>query len=92
MKIYTLWAQRTDNHNYGLWPELLVAWDEYCIEGNEEGYEEAVKEAIERNGGLGPGKGLSAVREVIIEVLDSAIEAAFEVPEILGVVRPGTKK
>lgn len=82
MKIYTLWAQRTENYEGEYAPELLVAWDECCMDENGEGYTEAVKKAIEDNGGLGPGKGLSAVREIILKVPNSAIEAAFAVPEI----------
>lgn len=86
MKIYTLWAQRTEHHPGEYAPELLVAWDEYCMDENGEGYDEEVKAAIERNGGLGPGKGLAAVREITIEVPDGAIEKAFATPVIEGTI------
>jgi len=86
MKIHTLWAQRSEDYDGEYAPELLVAWDEHCMDSNGEGYDEEVEKAVERNGGLGPGKGLSAVREIIIEVPDEAIDKAFAIPQIKGSV------
>lgn len=86
MKIHTLWAQRTETYDGEYAPELLIAWDEGCMDENGEGYDAEVKDTIERSGGLGPGKGLSAVREIIIEVSGEAIDKAFARPEIVGTV------
>jgi len=59
------------------------------MDENGEGYEEAVKKAIDGNGGLGPGKGLSAVREIVIYVPDEAIDKAFALPEVKAEVIDG---
>lgn len=68
MKIYTLWGKRPDDTT-----ELMVAWDEYCVDGNPEGFEEALAEARKSW-----GSDLVDDRPLAIEIPDEAVERLFE--------------
>lgn len=78
IRIRTLWGQRLDTYGDDF-PELMVAWDEFCVDGNPEGYAEDKKKAIESW-----GDDLAAQREIVISVPTDQIEAAFRAPTIQG--------
>lgn len=59
-------------------PELLLAWDEYCIEENPEGWETEVQSLIEHL-----GKEMTAMRIVDIEVDSKRLrDALVKTPEL----------
>lgn len=62
-------------------PEVMVAWDEYCIDSYPEGFEEECEKAKKSW-----GTDLLAHRLVNIKVSESDLCAAFETPEISGTV------
>ena len=41
MNIRTMWGQRLVSHPGEFGPELMVAWDEYCVDENWDGWNEA---------------------------------------------------
>lgn len=45
MRVVCLFGERRGYE--GDMPELMVAWDEYCIDANPEGFEKACHDAIE---------------------------------------------
>lgn len=72
-----LWGQRKVNYPGEYAPELMVAWDEYCLDANWEGYEEEKAKVIAEW-----GTELLMARELILEVPDDAIDALFETPTV----------
>ena len=45
MVLYTLFGQRKETYHGEYGPEVLVCWDEFCVDENPEGWDEAVAEA-----------------------------------------------
>ena len=53
--------------------ELMVAWDEYCVDANSEGFEEDCKKAKESW-----GSDLAQWREVHITIDENKLQGLFE--------------
>lgn len=51
MRIYMLMGQRPCSYPGEYGPELIVAWDEFCVEQNPDGWEEAKKEELQHSAG-----------------------------------------
>ena len=68
MKIKCLFGMRSNG--YGI--ELMVAWDEYCIDENSEGFEEDCKKAK-----ASWGSDLETTRLVDIEVDEDDLRSLF---------------
>lgn len=62
-------------------PEVMAAWDEYCIDSNPEGFEEECENAKKLW-----GDDLLDHRLVDIKVSERELRALFETPEIKGEV------
>ena len=62
--------------------ELMVAWDEYCVDGNGDGFEEACKEEKKSW-----GSDLGETRMIEIEVDESAIQERFKASTLKGEVK-----
>ena len=78
MLIYVLFAQRKEDYPEQYAPEVLVAWDEFCVDGNLEGWEETKKRAIEACGDQ-----LTATREITLSVSGDKIRAMLvETPSV----------
>lgn len=75
MKIICLFGQRRDPEII----ELMVAWDEYCVDANVEGFDEAC-DAAKRSW----RDDLLESRVVEIEVDEDAIRARFEPVRMTG--------
>lgn len=73
MKIYTLWGLRRGE----TMPELMVAWDEYCVDANGEGFVEALVEARKSW-----GSDLVDDRPLAIDIPDQTIERLFKRPVV----------
>jgi hypothetical protein len=73
MIIETFWGWRKGEDS----PELLVAWDEYTVDGYPEGYEAAVEEALK-----GAGDEMVEVRRIQLSVNYTQITSQFEVPTL----------
>jgi len=80
MDIYTLWGIRRGFENDA--PELMVAWDEYGVENNNDGYEAAKAKEIALW-----GDELVASREIRVLVDINDIDAAFRISTIKGEVQ-----
>jgi len=78
MKLITLWGQRRSDPDI---VELMVAWDEYCVDANYEGVEQDCEKAK-----ASWGDDLLATREITINVSEKQVRAAFESPQIEGEV------
>jgi hypothetical protein len=72
MKITTAWAKNSDG-TYGL--GCYDAWTHDALRGIPDEYREAIE--IARDGG-------DEVRELVIEIRDSAVTALFKVPTVIG--------
>ncbi len=79
MKLLTLWATRKDFEGHV--PELLVAWDEHCVDNFPEGFEADCKKALDAM-----GDDLAEYRRINIYVPEEAIRHAFEKPNVSAVV------
>lgn len=79
IEIVTLWGLRRGNEE-GV-PELMVAWDEFCMEDNPEGFGDDCDRAREAW-----GTDLVADRIIHIRVPMTAICEAFEAPTVNGKV------
>ena len=77
MEVRTLWGKRPEDYEGQYAPELMVAWDEYCLEANSDGYEAEKAKAIKEWGG-----DLVASRELILHVPDDAIKKLFAMPAV----------
>lgn len=73
MIIETFWGWRKGEDS----PELLVAWDEFTVDGYPDGYEKAVKESLE-----GAGDEMIEVRRISLSVKEGLITSQFTVPTI----------
>lgn len=74
MRMWTIWVQAVDGATW-----LEAAWDDVSSAENPEGYREAVEKAdrtAKENGGT--------MRVIAVEVSDSAILKAFEIPVVEG--------
>jgi len=71
MKLTTVWCK------YGAEspPELLVAWDEWCMDANYEGYCQEVAGVVAKYP-------TATYREIELEVDESAVLAAFETSKL----------
>lgn len=74
MRISTVWAVRKHSPDE---PELVVAWDEFCIDANPEGFDEDVKRALESM-----GSDLLTHRVIVLRANYPDIVEAFQPPEI----------
>lgn len=77
IEIRTLWGTRK-----GFGPEyaeLMVAWDEYCIDANPEGFDADCEKAI-----ASWGDDVEAARFITIRVDRDAIEGAFAETVVAG--------
>ena len=77
MKIMCLFGARKTGAPLTPSIELMVAWDEYCVDGYPEGYEEDCKKAV-----VSWGDDLLLSREVTIEIDESKLNALFS-PAVL---------
>lgn len=68
MKIKCLFGMRSNG--YGI--ELMVAWDEYCIDENQEGFDEDCKKAKESW-----GNDLETARLVDIDIDEDGLRSLF---------------
>lgn len=68
MRIMTLWGKRKDGTI-----ELMVAWDEHCVEGNPEGFDEALEESRKSW-----GDDLAEDRPLVLDIPDQTIDRMFE--------------
>lgn len=59
-------------------PEIVLCWDEFCIEGNEDGWIEARLKALETYGDT------VQYREVIVQT--QGIPELFDVPKVEGTI------
>jgi hypothetical protein len=85
MKIFCLFGQRKEEHGPRE-TELMVAWDEYCVEENEEGFAEEIARA-KRSW----GDDLAQWRMIEVEIPDALIDQAFDPVQAQGtVVRKAT--
>jgi hypothetical protein len=73
MKVHTLWIQRKDFNT----PELVAAWDEFCIEENESGWKEECDDALRAI-----GSDLGASRYITLDVPEGPLFDAFDEPEV----------
>lgn len=80
MILKTMWGKRVDMLP-GDAPELMVAWDEYCVDGNESGFEDDCQDARKSWGG-----DLAEWRMVDIHVSEHAIGLAFKTAVTAGSV------
>lgn len=78
--LHTLWGLRRGFEDGT--PELMVAWDEYCVDNYAEGYENEKQEAIDSW-----KDDLVAHRELRISVPIDQVESAFRVNTIEGSIR-----
>jgi hypothetical protein len=74
MRIYTVWGVRKGAADE---PELMVAWDEYCVDSNPEGFDEEVEKAI-----ASWGSDLLATRPITLTIPESLVKNAFVADEI----------
>jgi hypothetical protein len=77
IEIVSLWGLRRGNEE-GV-PELMVAWDEFCMEDNPEGFWDHVREEREAW-----GTDLVEERLIRIRVSEEAILGAFAAPIVNG--------
>ena len=83
MKIRCLFGSRQHSHSLDqLSIELMVAWDEYCVDENSEGFEEDCKKAK-----ASWGSDLHQWREIDIEVDEKALHEMFRTGTLEGVVQ-----
>lgn len=75
--IHTLWGLRRGFEDQV--PELMVAWDEYCLDNYPEGYEDEKRKAVESW-----GDDLVDQREIAIRLPLDQVENAFRSPTIDG--------
>lgn len=78
MRIETLWGTRKDFEHS---PELMVAWDENCLDGWREGFEDECEKARESWGDQ-----LAEWRLITIEIPASHVARAFAQERIEGKV------
>jgi hypothetical protein len=76
-----LWGQRKVNYPGEYAPELMIAWDEYCLDSNWDGWEEDKARAIREW-----GDDLVESREMVVTISDDAIDALFAVPVVTATV------
>lgn len=76
--IHTLWGLRKGTD----FPELMEAWDEFCVDENWDGWKEACDRSI-----ASWGNDIVAHRFVNVTVDEAAINAAFETKSVPGEVR-----
>lgn len=76
MKTVALFGQRKSEHNL---IELMVAWDEYCVDAYQEGFEEECEKAKESW-----GDDLAQWRIVEIEIDEKAIHERFADGKMVG--------
>lgn len=81
MKITCLFGQRKSQPES---VELMVAWDEYCIDGYSEGFEEACKEAKKSW-----GDDLLQWRMVELKTNGGDIDKLFDTPTLPAGVESG---
>jgi hypothetical protein len=62
--------------------ELMVAWDEYCVDENREGFEEECEKAKKSW-----GSDLHQWREIDIEVDEKELRAKFRTGTLEGTIR-----
>lgn len=79
MKLYTLWGQRPNRYYGEHAPELLTAWDEFCVDENPEGWEEAQKEAISAAG----DGAFATTKVIVIEVNQDSVDHILNHPPAL---------
>lgn len=77
-----LWGQRKESYPGEYGPEVMLAWDEYCLDDNWDGWEAEKARVIETW-----GDDLHAAREMVVSVPDDAIDALFIAPTISVAVR-----
>lgn len=76
MIVKTMWGKRAGEPM----PELMVAWDEYCVDGFQEGFEDECEKARESW-----KDELETYRMIDVAIPQAALDAAFR-----GAVVPGT--
>lgn len=54
-------------------PNVIDAWDEYCVDGNEQGFEDAIKKAKED---------CEDVRLLDLNIPEKAVTSLFDVPVV----------
>lgn len=69
--IRTLWIKRKSEPRG--FPELLVAWDEYCIDNYPEGFDKACQVALDAC-----GNDVAERRYITLSTPDTEIEDAFK--------------
>jgi hypothetical protein len=79
--IRMLWGKRPEAYPGEYAPELMLAWDEYCLDDNEAGYQEAKAAAIKSW-----GSDFVQGQEIVISIPDDALNRAFEFPRIVAAV------
>lgn len=72
MIVHTLWGVRKDSPDV---PELIVAWDEYAVDGNPDGFQQDCEEGL-----ASWGTDLAEHRYINLRVSLVDIEKAFGVP------------
>jgi len=81
IEIFTLWGQRKVSYPGEVGPELMVAWDEFCMDANSEGFDKVCAEEIKSW-----GDDLEAHRYITLQVDANKIDAAFAVPALTATV------
>lgn len=77
MEIRLIIAQYPQQYDGQYMPNVVDAWDEYAMDGNEEGYAEALAKHQAKL-----GIDYEAVRELTVTVPDQVVTDLFVVPEL----------
>lgn len=84
MELHILFGQRKESYPGEYGPEVLVCWDEFCIDENPEGFHEAVEKARKEY-----ESSFTSMRVVVVKVDGSKIKQLLnETPAVNGEIQP----